>query len=1109
MTNLSNEHRLKQNIRVSSINEFNRLIGGMNRSQILSFDESLLGTESTDISEMQKDNIHQILQGSSGGTYFIDDITKGGVVDTVSNDNLFNKLSSYGYPVPTSEDFILYFEGDNGTGNSRLSKSSIKECLTDKDVKFKKITKKVKDEDVEGYGFEAGSNSVPNKYINKNPADIPDRINNPTISAISFLEGRFSIPNRGSDEINLFFNAIPTLEMSKCVPYISLIIVYGRAKGESSNMSLGSFLRFLKKEDDTLVVDENIPLTDNVIRTMGNINSETIANNLKGKVDLFKSINPENRTTAEAGIELFTSPQTLSNSNIIHENYGDHILEPIMPLMSLENFNVSIDGLGYGLYASKTATLKIHLHDRSRLSDIAPLISPEQFGETRIIIEYGWSHPDESITSGNPIGQFLGSLRDVGIFTVAASKMNFTGQGASIDIRLAMMGGDDSKSVTVACGKYVQGKIFKPQVENIIKRIQKDLNPDSYDKNEIKEIRKKHRLSVREASSSKSIIEYEEFLKALSLAGLTNNGIKNDKGFIDHVKFLFDIDVDPSPETEGKKSEGFTPSEAGIRLVDAIGAKIQSLYTVADPFMGEVILAQARSMGLDSYDVAMTKNDFEAKLNEKFRSVSGISPYTWNTLTDTEEALTTKNTGTHKEVCTLGLLIMKFVAESLITTSRYDQIQVCFYPMNNQSGGARIYSTSSYPVIINDFKKAMEDIMFKNPTISVNKFLNIVDKKIVNNFENSVYGLTAEMQQKTAIKKLTKQVLKDLSLAELSFYSYSAELKSIRDNLKVKDGKVTGFGSPDQKKKFNEIREKLRNDNKNSITNKLIDIYSKDNDGKFIGDPKFVIPDLGIYYETLPAIKPSNNELPGRSDVEYENKNILRIHVYDKNYTPNPELLHLKDLMASGDVTVEVCDDKPGKGKINTADVMGLSTKQLKNLIKSKVPSITYGTSFCNATDFSLNGMSTSGGSIGNTLFLTALQNKDAPQAGHGGVSDIDDMMVMPMEASLGCLGMPIIQRGNQIYIDMSSNTTADNMYAVKSVKHSITSGKFQTDVSLTFIAQNSIKDIRSKIQTVSESLNKNSKIKTSKDSETKKLSQPSQEIAEQNKSDRHWFKHK
>ena len=489
MTNLSNEHRLKQNIRVASINEFNRIIGGMGRSEILSFDEDVQGIDNSGLSETQKDNIHQILQGSSGGMYFIDDI--GRISDSQVEDALKNKLSSYGYEVPSTLDYILYFEGDAGTSSDKLSKSSIKKCLTDRSVNFKKITKKVKDQDIEGYGFDAENVPKINTYINKNPKDIPHRITNPTISAITFLEGRFSIPNRGSDEINLFFNAIPTLEMSKCVPYINLIMVYGKAKNESNNMSLGSFLRFLHKPDDSLVVDEAIPLSTNVSRTMGNLTSDAIGRSLKGKNDNFEKMNKEKDSTAESGMELFLSPQTLSNSNVANEKYGENILEPIMPLMTLENFSVSIDGLGYGLYASKTANLKIHLHDRSRLSDIAPLVSPEQFGETRIIIEYGWSHPDEGINSGNPIGQFLGSLRDTGIFTVSASKMNFSGQGASIDIRLAMMGGDDSKSVTVACGKYVQGKIFKPQVESIIKRIQNDINPDAYDKNQLKEIRKK------------------------------------------------------------------------------------------------------------------------------------------------------------------------------------------------------------------------------------------------------------------------------------------------------------------------------------------------------------------------------------------------------------------------------------------------------------------------------------------------------------------------------------------------------------------------------------------------------------------------------------------
>jgi hypothetical protein len=1115
MTNLSNEHRLKQNIRIASISEFNRIMGGMSKSQILSFDESFLEENSQPLTEMQQDNIHQILQGSTGGTYFIDDITQGKITDSKNEDILKNKLAAYGYDVPSTSDFILYFEGDNNSGSDKISKSSIKKSLTDKDVSFVKISKTVDGKEVEGYGFGNTGANVINNYVNKDPQDTPHRIINPTIGAISFLEGRFSIPNRGSDEINLFFNAIPTLEMSKCVPYISLIMVYGKAKSESNNMSLGSFLRYLKKEDDTLVVDEGIPLTRNVSRTMGNINSEAIAKQTSSRSDMFKNMSNEKITTAEAGIELFLSPQTLSNSNIVNETdgtmHGGNILEPIMPLMSLESFNVSIDGLGYGLYASKTATLKIHLHDRSRLADVAPLVSPEQFGETRIIIEYGWSHPDASINSGNPIGQFLGSLRDVGIFTVASSKMNFSGQGASIDIRLAMMGGDDSKSVTVACGKYVQGKIFKPQVESIIKRIQNDINPSAYDKNQMKEIRKKHRLSIREASSSKSIIEYDKYLEALKLAGLADGGAsKNDEEFINYIRDLFDIEIDPDPVEESEKKEGFNPTETGMRLTDAIGSKIQSLFTVHDPYMSEIIIAQAKSLGLDSIDVAMSKEDFITKINDQFKEVSGITPYFWNNATEEQYALTEAQTGiaasdVHKQICTLGLLMTKFVAEPLITTSRYDQIQLCFYPINSQSAGARIYSTSSYPIIIGDFVKVMSDAMFKNPNITVNKFLNLVDRKIINDFENPAYGLTVEMEQKSKLRKLTKKVLKDLSDDELAEYGLPDEFKSIRDKIKVKDKKYS-FNNEEDRKKFQEVVKKMRNDNKNSITNKLMDIYSKDNGGKFIGDPKFTIPDLSVYFETLPAIKPSNNEFAHRSDEEYDNKNILRIHVYDKNYSPNPELLHIKDLMASGDVTVEVNDDNPGTGKLVASDIMSLSAKQIKNLIKKRVPSITYGTSFCNATSFSLNGMSTSGGSIGNTLFLTALQNKDAPQAGHGGVSDIDDMMLMPMEASLECLGMPIINRGNQIYIDMSSNTTADNMYAVKNVSHSIKAGQFNTSVGLTFIAQNSIKDIRSKIQSVANSLENEASITPNKSKEAKKIAQTSQEISSKRKQKRHAF---
>mgnify|MGYP003131152004 CR=1 FL=1 len=1049
--NYSNEQRLKENIRTSSVAEFQNLLGGQSNSNILTFDDPINDTR---ISISKQDDLHQILQGSVNGTYFTDDIARY-ILDTDREADQDE----------TKKGLIIYEEGTL-VDSKFVSKSKISDALSDVKVTYSKISKSINGKDIEGYGYNTSKGNV-TPYVNNSSkfSQVPDRIDNPQITALSFLEGRFSIPSRGSDEINLFFNAIPTLEMSKCVPYLNLTIVYGNAQNEKNNMSLGSFLRFVKNDEGNLVIDQAIQLQDDVSRIASGLASGNVIDIAKGAKSAFGGIqdflkSSKTKNVGEAGMELFLSPQTLSNSNVNKDAYGETILEPIMPLMTIESFSVAIQGLGYGLYSSKNANLKIHLHDRSRLKDVAPLVSPEQFGETKIIIEYGWSHPEGDIASNNPIGQFLNSLRDVGIFTVASSKMDFLGQGATIDIRMAMQGGDDSNAISVACGKFVQGKVFKPQVESIINRIQKDLNPSAYDKNQLKEIRKKHLLSISAAGSTRSIISYSDYLELLGFAGLGGQD-RDDESFTTKVKEIFKIDEYSDPAGQSEKKEGFQPSESGIRLTEAIGSKIQSLYTLNDPFINETIETQTNT---PFYKTMQSENDGfpDDVLESTFGAVSGFKGY-HNSETES------------KEITTLGTLILKFVAEPLATTGRYDQIQVCFYRFNNQSAGARIYTTASYPIVIDDFKTALMDRIFKDPNITVNRFLRILDSKIINDFENPVYGLSSEMEMKKKRKNMSYKVLKGMSNEEISEVGLPAEFTNIRDILSDDKKEL----SKTEKKLFSDWREKIIDDSTKTITNKLNQIYTQDGSTDFIGEPSFVIPDLGVYYESLPAIKPGQSKGNQRKDSDYEDKTILRIHIYDKNHTPNPELLYYQELMTSDTVTTGFSNDSISNNMKSPAEVMKLSAVEIKNAIKTKMPSITYGSEYSNVTKLSLNGMSTSGGSIGNALFLTALQNKDSPQSGHGGISDIDDMQVMPMEASMTCMGMPLLTRGNQLYIDMNSNTTADNMYAIKSVTHSIRSGEFSTDVSLTFVAQNSIKDIRSKIMSVTKSLQKARKIES------------------------------
>ena len=61
-------------------------------------------------------------------------------------------------------------------------------------------------------------------------------------------------------------------------------------------------------------------------------------------------------------------------------------------------------------------------------------------------------------------------------------------------------------------------------------------------------------------------------------------------------------------------------------------------------------------------------------------------------------------------------------------------------------------------------------------------------------------------------------------------------------------------------------------------------------------------------------------------------------------------------------------------------------------------------------------------------------------------------------------MGLPVVQRGNQLYIDMGTGTTLDNIYTVTSVKHNIKAGSFDTTLTLTCTNQGDTSALKSKI---------------------------------------------
>jgi hypothetical protein len=82
-------------------------------------------------------------------------------------------------------------------------------------------------------------------------------------------------------------------------------------------------------------------------------------------------------------------------------------------------------------------------------------------------------------------------------------------------------------------------------------------------------------------------------------------------------------------------------------------------------------------------------------------------------------------------------------------------------------------------------------------------------------------------------------------------------------------------------------------------------------------------------------------------------------------------------------------------------------------------------------------------------------------------------MQIAPTECSLELLGCPLMQFGQNFFIDFGTGTTADNIYFVTGLDHKIEAGTFTTSVKLTFLdAYGSYQSTNLKVKTASATLN-------------------------------------
>ena len=557
-----------------------------------------------------------------------------------------------------------------------MTSQQIREKIDSLGVDAKPLIAIFNDSSTAGDGTSAGGGLQPGNLIEGYTATEGSK-ESTALSAIQVFPIDLSFSTRDSEILDVFFNGIPNIEFSRCVPYFDLLVISPGSpfdvNGKPTTMSQFSFL------------SPNEPLND-------------FGKNLATGLPLGftpPAGSEEGDAFTVSGMELFTSPQTLVNGN---EEYfepdssgaqtpgSNPILDRFRPFMTIKSFTVNLQP-AFGMDGFKTAKMSLTLHDRSRLSQIAPLVQPDLYGKTELRVEYGWSHPDANSLPGiNPIGDFLNSLRQKEKYGIVNSTFTFTDTGeVDVNLSLAMRGASNMFTANVSDSPELAD--IKKQLDAAIKVLQEQLKKIRGFDAKVPDVIGK--TIIPAGSSTSSALKIDDETRKKIQAYIQDQ--KNDGTDLSNA--LKEIFGDGKGESQG-------------------------------------VTGEAQQTAKTSFD-------------KKVTALSKDTPFAAPFLTPG----TSFATGAGKmqsDYTNLGTLMMNFVGTPLAATGNFDEVQFMFYSFNRLAGYVRDRNIAQFPIKISDFKRKFEEKFKPFLDCSIQQFVSFINTEFLQSeFNSEVYGLNS------------------------------------------------------------------------------------------------------------------------------------------------------------------------------------------------------------------------------------------------------------------------------------------------------------------------------------------------------------------------------
>lgn len=839
--------------------------------------------------------------------------------------------------------------------------------------------------------------------------------NNPTkeapgLSVILSNNHRIGLVQRDTNPSVIFLNAIPSVEMARAVPFVDVEFSLGRpAKNErTKQIQALSLPRFLLGAQ----------------RTSGGPLDAMVSGN--------QILDPEGdpaKTRAVAGIELFTTPQTLVNANEVDNESlrSNPVLDKFKSFMTLTSLDIQVVP-STGLMSFKTAKLKMTLHDRSRLSEIADFVRADLYGKTEIGLEYGWIHPDGESTEQqrNPYGDLINGMRLKEKYSVVNSSFSMTENGeVNITLQLAMRGAAAFSTELISSDAEGFGNSLR-EIENL-QSLVAELRSRVFGQGNgfvTREIRGVQILDAAQDALNHTTFtsnlrdEMKNFRNALNQS--TN---PSAQPLINAIEQLYG-----NARTENQR--GATTGAIGnLRrsVQDSVRQKMQKLSSTSDPFikLSTPRPPGARGGGRFAQNAATSRQRTNVTQIREQNNISGVS------------------TGT----TSLAKLFLLFVGEPLANTGKFDDVQMIFYPFNAYAGQASKVNIGNFAVdneyFAESFARWRLDRIGRSANVNLRDFLGFFAATIIDDPSAISYGLWENDQS------LFRQVVTG------------------------EDGSRT-------------IGLEAADDPANHIARLERILRGVTPDGTFR------MPQIDIYLESTPE---KVGQRDGDDSRAQTGKTILKVHVYDRQATSydtlgtllansrNTEIAALgripqappvsqDDNGATGNEGVVESRRQLHNSFLSAAEQSGIieaiggtgkssggpgknrgpqmyrvvgGPRAIKEFLYSTTPYIIYGTAGTNLLNANLSSQQVP--ELNTINLLRSFRRSELEPNGEnpGGLP----LRIIPTELSFNAMGCPLLQFAQQYFVDFNTGTTADNLYGIMALDHSLKPGEFQSTIRM------------------------------------------------------------